>query len=377
MLIDDLIRLGRPLLYGDLKAEEILRLITGVNDVRVKNFYRNVFVIELPADDESDPRALPRQVFGSETDDHDFEVAETQAIGAPFVLPSGGNPLNAQGRYGLPIYPCYDPHLRGFRESAEIALDFLQGRLARTPGFSLTEAMKNKVAKVLHEEVARTDFHGEKKVLGVLILVRRGSLTGNKIMSHKRSKIEGAPGVQLGLIITPMLDMSFQILAFFIMTYHPSALEGHIPGSLTPPEDFAKKSKDTVAQPNEPNPSLDENNLDLSLNEAVTVIVKAVVKGQDQSRIVGAPSQIFLRTNLDTTPQMLEKSDVLEFKDALKSLEARLKEMGGKGSKTNLKIAADGGLRYQYVLMVYDAAKKAGFEKIHFVPPAIKAKLKN
>ena len=70
-------------------------------------------------------------------------------------------------------------------------------------------------------------------------------------MSHKRRKIPTAPGVQLGLIITPMLDMSFQILAFFIMTYHPSALEGHIPGSLVPPEDFAKKSKDNVEKPQE------------------------------------------------------------------------------------------------------------------------------
>ena len=51
----------------------------------------------------------------------------------------------------------------------------------------------------------------------------------------------GAQGINLSLIITPMLDMSFQLLAFFIMTYHPSALEGHIPGSLVPPEDFAKK----------------------------------------------------------------------------------------------------------------------------------------
>ena len=64
-------------------------------------------------------------------------------------------------------------------------------------------------------------------------------------MRHKR-KIEGSPGVQLSLIITPMLDMSFQILAFFIMTYHPAALEGHIPGNLTPPENPATKSKDPV-----------------------------------------------------------------------------------------------------------------------------------
>ena len=41
------------------------------------------------------------------------------------------------------------------------------------------------------------------------------------------------------LPITPMLDLSFQILFFFVMTYHPSALEGHIAGSLVPPQNAA------------------------------------------------------------------------------------------------------------------------------------------
>src|SRR5947199_10561747 len=55
-------------------------------------------------------------------------------------------------------------------------------------------------------------------------------------MSYGRAKVESSVGVQLGLIITPMLDMSFQILAFFIMTYHPSALEEHLAGSLAAQE---------------------------------------------------------------------------------------------------------------------------------------------
>src|ERR1700732_803229 len=61
-------------------------------------------------------------------------------------------------------------------------------------------------------------------------------------MSMRGHKNPPPGGVNLGLIITPMLDMSFQILSFFIMTYHPSALEGHIAGSLAPPADFAKKA---------------------------------------------------------------------------------------------------------------------------------------
>jgi biopolymer transport protein ExbD len=197
-------------------------------------------------------------------------------------------------------------------------------------------------------------------------------------MSHKRSKVERPLGVQLGLIITPMLDMSFQILAFFIMTYHPSALEAHIPGSLTPPENPATKSKDPSV-PADPPDSVPEELLMPELDSAITVQVKAVLKDQEEAmkRKVGSPGQIFVRSAIETAPELLEGSDVVEFPKALEMLEARLKQMGGgKGSKANLKIAADGGLRYKYVLQVYDTAKRAGFERVHFVPPTIKSKLK-
>ena len=189
-------------------------------------------------------------------------------------------------------------------------------------------------------------------------------------MSHKRNKVPGSVGVQLSLIIVPMLDMSFQILAFFIMTYHPSALEGHIPGSLVPAEDIAKKSKDkNVETPVDP--LSDDSLLDPALAQAITVYVNSVVKGQQQqTRAEGTPSQIFIKSSLDTDREMVADSGI-EFEDALKRLESKLKAMAETSGKGNLKIAGDGGLRYQYLLKVYDAGKRAGFEKIHFVPPPL------
>ena len=41
---------------------------------------------------------------------------------------------------------------------------------------------------------------------------------------------EAAPEVDIP--VTPMLDMTFQLLAFFILTYHPSSLEGQMEFSL-------------------------------------------------------------------------------------------------------------------------------------------------
>jgi biopolymer transport protein ExbD len=43
-----------------------------------------------------------------------------------------------------------------------------------------------------------------------------------------------AQGADLGIIITPMLDMAFQLLAFFIMTYHPPAREAIVDDQLLP-----------------------------------------------------------------------------------------------------------------------------------------------
>jgi hypothetical protein len=171
MLIEDLIRLGRPLLDGDMELPEVIRLITDVEDQRVKNFYRHVFVVSLPADGKGRPNALPMQEFGEEKDG-DFEVDLARATSAPFVLPSGGNPLNPQGRYGVPVYPCYDPHIRGFQESADNVVEFLGGRLDRTAGFSVPKETIPQLAEAIHDRVTHTDFGGEKRILAVLVLAR-------------------------------------------------------------------------------------------------------------------------------------------------------------------------------------------------------------
>ena len=48
----------------------------------------------------------------------------------------------------------------------------------------------------------------------------------------RRRELKADKGVEIDLPIVPFLDMSFQILFFFIMSYHPSALEGQMDLSL-------------------------------------------------------------------------------------------------------------------------------------------------
>src|SRR5438132_3412998 len=105
-------------------------------------------------------------------------------------------------------------------------------------------------------------------------------------------KDHGAPGVNLGLIITPMLDMSFQILSFFIMTYHPSALEGQIPGSLAPPELIAQKSKENVIPDLVPQ-SVNPDDLLKEIQEAMTVQLKLSVNNP------GQPGKVYIKSKLE------------------------------------------------------------------------------
>jgi biopolymer transport protein ExbD len=102
------------------------------------------------------------------------------------------------------------------------------------------------------------------------------------------------------------------------------------------------------------------------------------VKGAGDSRREGTPDQIYIRTKLEAGDgQLVPGSGVDDWeKKVVPELEKKLAELAKTGKKANLKIAAAGGLEYQFVLSVYDAAKRAGFENLHFVPPAIKTKLK-
>lgn len=161
---------------------------------------------------------------------------------------------------------------------------------------------------------------------------------------------KSAPGLEIELPVTPMLDMAFQLLTFFILTYHPSALEGQMELNL-PAAGSAKAESIDKVDPN----SISES--DLELPNDVTVIIKTKKDSINSS----IPSQYAVEGRAGTHPFT-----------TLAELRAFLKKMQQSNEITNkddVKIQADSQLKYVFVVEVMDACTAAGFKRIGFAPP--------
>jgi biopolymer transport protein ExbD len=164
-----------------------------------------------------------------------------------------------------------------------------------------------------------------------------------------RRKPEAGP--EPTLPVTPMLDMAFQLLAFFVMTYHPSDLEGQMDLSL-PSENITRADKQENVDPN----SKPDPNRALELPANLTVIVRTQMDNVNNGRI----SALTLQD--DSGPHPVDNLDTLstELKERSKTVD----------NKENIKIQADAKLKWEAVIQVMDVCQQAGFKNISFVTPS-------
>ena len=173
--------------------------------------------------------------------------------------------------------------------------------------------------------------------------------------SHRRITASGEGGVNLAVIITPFLDMAFQLLAFFIMTYNPSALEGHVHGLLAAPPPAIGLGGEPEIGGEGP-----------ILEESAVVTIQAVEAGQTEGSLHdGQPRRILLKRTEDATPPTIVDADT-GLEDGLRKLHQKLKQ--GESLET-IRIVGDGNLQHQFVLRVYDVCKGAGCRNVAFVAP--------
>jgi biopolymer transport protein ExbD len=160
---------------------------------------------------------------------------------------------------------------------------------------------------------------------------------------RRRLKADEDHGVEMP--ITPMLDMAFQLLMFFIMTYHPSALEGHMDLSL-PAAGEAKAKHPQDVDPN-------KSDTEIELPSQLTVIVKASPDGSggiDKLLVQQAAGETLVR----------DRDDLLKF------LRKAREELT---NQDDIKIQADSKLKYTFVMEVMDVCTRAGFRNVGFAPP--------
>jgi biopolymer transport protein ExbD len=177
-------------------------------------------------------------------------------------------------------------------------------------------------------------------------------------MAGKR-KIEQGVDVEINKVITPMLDMAFQIFAFFIVIYHPSQLEGqmllHLPDLAE-----AKAAKPEEARPEQSMPG------DLELPAEVTVIARTTRPDGIQD---GSITQVSVQERLGTKDIIKADQGSKEI-PSLDGLRQYLQSIrSGLSNQHDIRIEAESGLRYEYVMQIIDLCTRAGFKNVGFAPP--------
>ena len=123
-----------------------------------------------------------------------------------------------------------------------------------------------------------------------------------------RKKKRGNDGVKLNL--AAMLDMAFQLLAFFILTYRPAPVEGQLALHLPPPSPLTKDVTNAAVQKPATGPPVRPG------VEAIVIVVRSTPGGTVQSMtmmgrpIFTGPANTRALMTLDQTLR-----DLMKFKD--------------------------------------------------------------
>ena len=157
-----------------------------------------------------------------------------------------------------------------------------------------------------------------------------------------RKQRSGLPA-KVELPITPMLDMTFQLLAFFVLTFQAhSAMEGKVDFGL-PPENSAPGTGQAPAQ----EPGLDDNT-------KLTIVVRSLRDGINDGNI----SALLIQT----------PEGPVAVRD-LAELRQTLQQRRGDGPGGEVRIAADCRLKYGVLMDVMDVCLQSGFGNVGFTTP--------
>jgi biopolymer transport protein ExbD len=166
-------------------------------------------------------------------------------------------------------------------------------------------------------------------------------------MANQR-KADEPLDIDINRVITPMLDVAFQVFAFFIATFHPAQLEGVMQLSL--PE----AAQAQAPTPQDAKPDMSSAG-ELELPSEVTVILKTQQSGTRD----GGISQISVQERAGTKE--------VPSQQALRRYLEQIRD--GLSNQSDIKLEADSELKYAFVIEIMDVCHRAGFKNVGFAPP--------
>ena len=159
-------------------------------------------------------------------------------------------------------------------------------------------------------------------------------------MARKRRRTEEPP-VDVTLPITPMLDMSFQLLSFFILTFRPMPTEGQLAVNLPKVDASAQVESDPVTP--------DENKKD----EYTVTLVS------------GASGEV---ANISLKGPTGDMGNIRNFADLFDQLKKIPRPPGRGAEAVAITVEASNDLVYAHLIDVMDMCKKAGYESVNLQP---------
>lgn len=172
---------------------------------------------------------------------------------------------------------------------------------------------------------------------------------------NRRRRHSNVDFVEPDLPITPMLDMSFQLLAFFIMTFKPTPTEGQIAMSLPPAQEGGPSANIPDITAEQPKKYV----ITVSAHEGGTI--RGITFKEE-----GAAGEGGEDLGAD-----VEKSLLPKLKGLYETEKKRIDAAKAKGTTIpppKLTIAIGDKLLQAYVIQVFDAAVQAGYTDVAPVP---------
>ena len=155
-------------------------------------------------------------------------------------------------------------------------------------------------------------------------------------MAHSRRRRRPIPLVDPDLPITPMLDMSFQLMSFFILTFHPMPTEAQLAMALPKSEGGGQQSVAT----------------DIKIEDEELVV-------QVYAADNGAPVDITAALKTGNVPFGTDTGKLFAFLKERAAQSAAAKE-----ATPRLRLEFADKLNYQFVIKMLDEARRAGFDRI-------------